>query len=215
MGTQKKEFTKTEFQSLWGDNGYYDQCQLGIGIEAVCEKVLYPFLSKDKVVLEIGCGGGTYTERIHSRCKSVVAIDVIKKPERLNSLDRLLYIELPNKNYECKGVATDAIDFAFTSGCFCHLPYKALKKYLQSVNSKLKKGADFVFMLSDWEYLKELCSEEERANLKPNDFTSAGHFYQDHTTLSEIMNADQWEVVSEDMIPEHKTWDRYIHLRKK
>lgn len=213
--SSQKEFTKKEFQSLWGEEGYYDNCQLGIGIDAVCEKVLFPFLSKNKVVLEIGCGGGVFTERIHPRCKSVVAIDVVKKPDRLKKFERLMYIELPNKNYGCKGVALEAIDFAFTSGCFCHLPYDALKKYLQSINARLKKGADFVFMISDWEYLKEICTEEERKTLKPNDFTSAGHFYQDHTTLGEIMNPEQWEVISDDMIPEHKTWDRYIHLRKK
>lgn len=48
------EFTKEQFQGLWGSEGYYDQCQLGIGIEAVCSKVLYPFLSSNKDVLEIG-----------------------------------------------------------------------------------------------------------------------------------------------------------------
>jgi cyclopropane fatty-acyl-phospholipid synthase-like methyltransferase len=213
--SSEKEFTKDEFQSLWGEEGYYDNCQLGIGIDSVCDKVLYPHLSPSKTVLEIGCGGGVFTERIAKRVQAVVAIDVIKKPSRLEAIRNLMYLELPNQNYECKGVAMGAIDFAFSSGCFCHLPYHALKEYLRSVHKVLVEGGEFVFMISDWEYLKNLCTDFERETLKPNDFTSAGHFYQDHTTLKSIMDETQWEVISEDMIPEHETWDRYIHLKKK
>lgn len=213
---EKKEFSKKEFQELWGLEGYYEpHNNHGVGIEKSCETVLYPFLSEDKDILEIGCGGGAFTERIIKSCKSLTAIDVIKQPERLKSYQKLSYIELPNKNYSCKGVDSEVMDFAFSSGVFCHLPYLALKEYLYSVNRVLKHGGDFVFMLSDWDNLKKIISEEEQKTSKPDDFTSSGHFHQDETTLFEIYDEDLWDIISENMIPDYGSWYRYIHLRKK
>lgn len=202
------ELTKQFFQEAWGENGYYENFSYGVGIDAVCEKCLYPFI-QDKEVLEIGSGGGVFTKRIAERAKRLTAIDVIKRPESF-TWENLIYVELPDKNYACEGVKSESIDFAFSYNLFCHLPDHAIRQYLKSVNRVLRQGGSFVFMLSNFQEVKKGFKDK---GFKRGDFLTNGHFYQDDKTIYTVIEYNQWKMINVNMIPEHR--DIIIHLEKR
>lgn len=202
-----KDFDKEFFQRSWGEGGYYENFSYGIGIDKVCEVALYPFLNKEKTVLEIGCGGGVFTERIVGKVKYLYGIDVIKQPERFKEFADFTYIELTDKNYSCTGIKSNSIDFCFAYNVFCHLSNEAITKYLKSVNRVLKSGGDFVFMLASYAHTRQhLDREYELGELTP-----LGHFHQSLETLPVIIGHG-WTVISVNLTPEHR--DIIVHLKK-
>jgi SAM-dependent methyltransferase len=190
------DFTKDFFIRTWGPDGYYENFSYGVGIDKVCEVCVYPFLRGN--VMEIGSGGGVFTKRIIGRsCQvaSITCIDVIPKPIFFHSVE---YIELNNQDYYCTGVPDHSQDFAFAYNVFCHLSNEALTEYIKSVYRVLKPGGNFVFMLSS--YGGELGT-----------LLDMGHFAQDDRTI-DIVVGPEWEIVSRNMIPEHR--DIIVHLKK-
>lgn len=192
------DFSKEFFIQSWGKGGYYEHFNYGVGIDKVMQVCIDPFV-KGKRVLEIGSGGGTFTERLW-RNSGLTCIDVIPQPENVKCC---LYIELDSNDYNCTGVKDNDYDFAFAYNVFCHLSNEAIKQYLKSVNRVLRTGGAFVFMLSA--YGRGL-SDDQLGTLLP-----MGHFVQDERTL-DLVIGDGWQIISRNMIPEHR--DIIVHLKK-
>lgn len=192
------DFTKSFFTQSWGKDGYYENFSYGVGIEKVCEVCLYPFINSTVRVLEIGSGGGVFSQRIWGKAASLTCIDVIPRPDHF--MPSLNYIELDNQDYKCTGVEDNSIDFCFAYNVFCHLSNQAIKQYLESINDVLRPGGDFVFMLSSY-----------GKGLPLGILLPVGHFTQDERTLPLVIG-EGWQVVSENMIPAHR--DIIIHLKK-
>jgi SAM-dependent methyltransferase len=205
------DFDKEFFQRTWGESGYYEMFSYGVGIHAVCKASIDPFIDKSKVALEIGCGGGVFTEYLLGRFKHLFGIDVIKKPELFALFKDFTYIEQSDRATSCEGIETDSIDFCFSYNVFCHLSNEMLTEYLKSVYRVLKHGGDFVFMMANWKHSKKNVPNPE--NYKIGDMLPFGHFYQTDDTLDIIADIDQWKVVKPNMLPEHR--DIIVHLRKK
>lgn len=203
------DYNKTFFQNAWGELGYYETFSYGVGIDKVCVVALYPFCSLKKRALEIGSGGGTFTERMISKFEHLTAIDVISMPAKFNAYQDFTYIELPSRNYNCEGMREDEIDFTFSYNVFCHLSNDAIKKYISSVYKVLKKGGDFVFMISDVNNI----IEPNKWQYKLGEQLPMGHYYQNHLTIDLVTDFNEWEVVNRNLIPEHR--DIIIHLKKK
>lgn len=205
------DLSKSYFQKAWGPYGYYEYFSYGVGIDKVCEVALTPFLSKEKIALEIGSGGGTFTDKMVDKFKMLTAIDVIQIPERFKDFPNFRYIELQDKSFSCTGVRRKSIDFCFCYNVFCHLSNDAITQYLKSVNDVLKQGGDFIFMLSNFGYTSKITIRPDQYVL--GDFLPMGHFYQDSRTLDLVADLDKWEVVNRDLLPDHR--DIVIHLKKK
>lgn len=203
-----KDFNKEFFQSSWGENGYYETFSYGVGYKKVCEVGIYPFVSDSKVALEIGSGGGTFTQFMVNKFEKLTAIDVIKRPPQFNDYENFTYIELGDKDFSCTGIKRNSIDFCFAYNVFCHLSNKALTEYLKSVNRVMKKDGDFVFMLS--KFSSRLVENINQYSL--GDLLPMGHFYQDLRTLDIIVDLKQWDIVNNNLIPEHR--DILVHLKK-
>jgi SAM-dependent methyltransferase len=208
----KDDFSKDFFQTSWGKDGYYENFSYGLGIDAVCQVAIHPFKSYEKKCLEIGCGGGVFTERLIQLFKNVTGIDVIKMPERFKSFDKFEYIELPNQSFDCNGITDESIDFCFSYNVFCHISNEGLKEYLKNINRVLKPGADFVFMLANYEHSK-IHFAEQALQFSIGEMTPIGHFYQSDETLDLIADKNQWDTVNSNLLPDHR--DIIIHLRKK
>jgi SAM-dependent methyltransferase len=201
------EFTKQFYQDTWGEDGYYENFSFGIGIENVCKAAMYPFFSLEKTALEIGPGGGVFTQRMINNFKHLTAIDVIRKPKAFNEYENFTYIELEDKSFNCP-VESNSIDFCFSYGVFCHLSNDALVQYFKGINKALKQGGDFVFMLSNYRHTQKF--EKEKFNL--GDYLPMGHFVQDLRTLELIADFNEWEVVNNNLFPDHR--DIVMHLKK-
>jgi SAM-dependent methyltransferase len=209
MFEKNKTFTKEEFQNFWGD-GYYDNFNYGVGIQKVCEVALYPFFDKSKIALEIGPGGGTFTEKMTGKFQKIYAIDVIKKPKKFENFNDVEFIECGNQNSSCVNISDELIDFVFSYNAFCHLSNELIHNYINDVYRVLKPNSDFVFMLANFEFSKQIITNPE--NFVLGDLLPFGHYYQNFKTIESILN-DKWIVVSENLIPGHR--DLIIHLKKK
>lgn len=194
------DFSKQFFIDSWPD-GYYENFSYGVGIDTVCKICLYPFVNSTVRVMEIGSGGGVFTQRIWPKAGSLTCIDVIPRPNHFP--ENVEYIELGNQDYSCTGVKNNDYDFAFAYNVFCHFSNDAIRQCLQSVQRVLRPGGDFVFMLSAY----GRASGQDLGTLLP-----MGHFAQDERTLPLVIG-EGWEVISENMIPEHR--DIIVHLKKK
>lgn len=203
------DFDKEFFQRSWGPDGYYEQFSYGVGFNEVVHRCLVPFYNLNKKALEIGCGGGVFTEKMVPRFKETHAIDVIKMPERFNRFnpEKFSYYELPDKCYS--PIFLKSYSFAFSYNCFCHLSNNALKNYLDAINMAMNPGGDFVFMLANFEHSKKQL--KNHVEYKLGDLLPFGHFYQDERTLN-LIKGEGWLVVNNNMIPEHR--DLIIHLKK-
>jgi SAM-dependent methyltransferase len=190
-------FSKQFFQDTWGEDGYYEHFSYGIGIDKVCSVAMDPFFSLDKTALEIGPGGGVFTQRMVNNFKHLIAIDVIRKPKAFEEYQNFTYIELEDRSFDCP-VESNSIDYCFSYGCFCHLSNDALVEYFTAINKALKKGADFMFMLSNYPGTLGEC-------------LPVGHFVQGIKSL-DIIVGEEWEIVNKNLLPEHR--DLMVHLRK-
>lgn len=205
-----RDFDKQFFQRSWGNDGYYEFFSYGVGIKFVIEKCINPFYSLEKNALEIGSGGGVFTEVMHGNFNHLTAIDVIAKPDRFNGFEKFTYFELPDMSFDCKPINSNSIDFCFSYNVFCHLSNDALTQYINSVNRVLKSGCDFIFMLANFQHTKRNVEKPEQYSI--GDMLPMGHFYQDLRTLDLIIDKSQWVIVDRNMIPEHR--DILIHLKK-
>lgn len=199
------DFSKPYFQKVWG-KGYYEHFSYGVGIDKVFEMCVFPFL--EGTVLEIGSGGGVFTEMMQGKVE-LIAIDVIRMPERFTEFKNFKYYELDDKSYGCDPIESESVDFCFSYNVFCHFSNYAITEYLKSVNRILKPGGNFVFMLSRFEHAKNHFRNAEKYSI--GDLLPMGHFYQDLTTI-DLVIGDGWNVVNRDMIPGHR--DIIIHLNK-
>lgn len=202
-----KDFTKEFFQEAWGEKGYYENFSYGVGIDRVCEECIEPFLIPFDTALEIGCGGGVFTERIVGNVKKLIVVDVIKMPEKFKEFN-LKYIELPDKSNDLPGIYNHSIDFCFSYNVFCHMSNDFLRGYLKSIHRVLKKGGNLVFMLSN--YNNHHFEDSEDYGL--GELLPMGHFYQDERTLDVIAGKGDWDIMSRNMIPQHR--DIIVHLKK-
>lgn len=202
------DFSKRYFQKVWGE-GYYEHFSYGVGIDCVFETCVSPFLSEDKKVLEIGSGGGVFTEMIQGKVK-LTAIDVIPMPARFMEFENFRYHELPDKSYDCGPIKSESVDFCFSYNVFCHLSNDAIAEYLKSVYRVLKSGGNFVFMLSRFEHARNHVDNSDKYSL--GDLLPMGHFYQNERTI-DLVIGEGWDIINRDMIPEHR--DTIIHLNKK
>lgn len=204
-----KDFTKEFFQAAWGEKGYYENFSYGVGIDRVCKTCLIPFYNVEHNALEIGCGGGVFTEKMLGRFYELTVVDVIKNPFG-NKTEHFKYIELPNHSNDLQGIYSDSIDFCFSYNVFCHMSNDFLRAYLKSIHGVLKEGGNLVFMLSNYNNINHRFEDSEDYGL--GELLPMGHFYQDERTLDVIAGKGDWDIISRNMIPEHR--DIIVHLKK-
>lgn len=203
------DFTKEFFQRSWGESGYFETFSYGVGINKVCEITLNPFYNPDHDALEIGPGGGAFTQRMVNGFKTVTAIDVIKMPMQFSKHNNLRFIELPSNSYDCPGIPDNSIDFCFCYNVFCHLSNGAIGEYLEGVNRVLKTSGNFIFMLSRFSETEKHLPKDHGCKL--GELTPTGHFYQDERTI-DYVRGDGWRIISRDLIPQHR--DIIVHFNK-
>lgn len=109
--------------------------------------VIEPFLGRCDVLLEIGPGGGRFTEVLLTRCARLIAADT--SPHMLEQLrqrfpgDDRLDIQLLD-GQGLHQLADDSIDCAFSYDVFVHLQHWDIYNYLTELNRVLKPGGKAV-----------------------------------------------------------------------
>ena len=110
----------------------------GITYHEIFIKGVLPFIDKDSIVLEIGPGRGSWTKGLLT-AKEVWGLDAKslennKIMEFLGHPKNLKYFQV--KDFECRDLPNDYFDFVFSYGCFCHIPWEGIEKYIKSIYKK-------------------------------------------------------------------------------
>ncbi len=165
MNTSKKTFLKTwpgGYKENWDVYG----AASGKTEEEVVSKCLSGFYSKTKDCLEVGCGVGFWTEKyLAKNFRTVTAIDLL--PSVKFDAKNIKYIEVPDQDFSCFGVADSSIDFCWSFGVFCHLSLKACQEYLHSIFRTLRPGGEVALYFSNCERRPGCYTQEITADVVP------------------------------------------------
>ena len=128
----------------WGDP------QTNPMIRWIRDNCLLRHVSPDKVVCEIGPGGGRWTRYLLG-CKKVFAVDYY--PELLDQLFssfRSPVLErVENNGTDFPGVPENSCDLVFSFGVFVHLDFDIIDKYLENIRKVVTPSGDVVIQYSD------------------------------------------------------------------
>lgn len=162
-----REPTKQDFINTWGVSGYRESFNVysmpqngGVSEEQVVSAGLRPFYNKEHTCLEIGCGGGYWPEKhLCDNFKQVIGIDVV--PTGGIKRGNFKFIEVPDRDYSCYGVADESVDFVWSFGVFCHLPIQAIAEYVKSAYRVLKPGGNACLYFSNIDRRPGTASSEQ------------------------------------------------------
>jgi SAM-dependent methyltransferase len=136
--------SKEAFVRTWGAAGYRENFdvftpQSGLTEDQIVRACLKPCYNPRGVALEIGCGAGFWVDRhLSPNFARVIALDVIPAPRF--KYPNVRYVEVPDRDFTCHGVADGEVDFAWSFGCFCHLTPAAQAAYVRGVYRSLRSG---------------------------------------------------------------------------
>ena len=201
-------YTKQYFNNIWG-KGYIEPfVGYDINLNQLYEKLIQPFINDDHIALEIGCGGGIWTNLMIDKFKEVIALDVISRPSTLNT--KIKFYELNDQDYKCSNVLDNSVDFVFSFGVFCHLPVSAQFEYVENILRVLKTGGNAVVMFADWETHPTPLNKGQYEYKET--VSNMGWFYMDTDIIKEIMDKNNISEY-ENIMPTFR--DRIIHFCKK
>lgn len=127
-----------------------DPKKIGLDVASPAEVVPYldrevftPFFGTCDVMLEIGPGGGRFTEVLLPKCRRLIAVDT---SETMLDLLRRRFGEQASIDFHLSdgrgltGVADGSVDAAFSYGVFVHLQHWDIYHYLAELQRVLKPG---------------------------------------------------------------------------
>jgi cyclopropane fatty-acyl-phospholipid synthase-like methyltransferase len=107
----------------------------------VRRRFIDPYFVPGSTVLEIGSGGGRWTQYFRSAGQLLV---VEFNPESFDCLHKrfpdLRFTPYQTSGYEMNGVETASVDLVFTFDVFVHLEPEGIKAYLSEIERVLKPG---------------------------------------------------------------------------
>lgn len=128
--------------------------------------VFGPFLETSDVILEIGPGGGRFTEILLPKCRKLIAVEtsptILQLLRRRFGDDGRIEYRL-TRGLGLEGVSDSSVDAAFSYGVFVHLQHWDIFNYLEELNRVLRPGGKAIIQHSNT--LSELGWELFRAEV--------------------------------------------------
>ncbi|MDX9690290.1 MAG: class I SAM-dependent methyltransferase [Proteobacteria bacterium] len=129
----------------WGDPEVRDD------LKKVVTEHLRPFVSSTTTSLEIGSGGGRWTQyllpskQVYCVDLNAEMFDVLK--ERFPEAQNLAFVH--TKGTDLPGIEPDSIDFVFSFGTFVHCDVPIIESYLLSLYPVIKQTGRAVIQFAD------------------------------------------------------------------
>lgn len=141
--------------------------------ETVLVRFVLPFLPPDARILEIGCGGGKYSEKLQPLAKELTCGDVSQKMldrtrARVKDAENVRYVHL--NGIDLEPLQDDSMDLVFSFDCFVHIDMEDVYCYLLEIRRVLRAGGVGVLHLANLNSVGGWAKfvKEARLNRGPN-----------------------------------------------
>jgi SAM-dependent methyltransferase len=158
-------------------------------LSKVVKNHLQPYVKPDSVVLEIGAGGGRWTQYLIGAREVVVAelnpqfFPYLRKRFK-DDKHKLRFYE--TSGYELNGIDSGSIDFVFSFGTFVHIDPEGIDAYLAEIHRVLKPGGHATLQYADrtkpyfnkrdnWDGFSDMNGPKMEAMLAARGFTVRKH----------------------------------------
>ena len=160
----------------------------------VVERFINPYVGKNVTALEIGSGGGRWTQYLLP-CKKIYCVELnpemfVYLKKRFPGEKHIRYIQTGGSDFP--GIPDQAISFAFTFGTFVHLDIEIIRNYILNMTRIMQHDGKISIQFSN--------KKKEMAKNNP-DFSDNGP--DKMVPLLEECNFDVVEV-DDDLLP-HST----------
>ncbi len=173
--------------------------------------VFEPFFGTRDVMLEIGPGGGRFTEILLPKCRRLIAAET--SPTMLKLLRERFGDDAGIEYHLTDGrglgkVSDDSVDAAFSYGVFVHLQHWDIYNYLAELQRVLKPGGKAIIQHSNtfselgWKRFRNTVSKQVNRHKIPGTFTvNTPELMREFITRAGLECADMLtEVVRRDCI---------------
>ena len=158
-------------------------------LSKVVKNHLQPYVKPDSVVLEIGAGGGRWTQYLIGAREVVVAelnpqfFRYLRKRFKKDKRKLRFY---ETSGYELNGIDSGSIDFVFSFGTFVHIDPEGIDAYLAEIHRVLKPGGNATLQYADrmkpyfenrdnWDGFSDMNGPKMEAMLAARGFTVVQH----------------------------------------
>ena len=158
-------------------------------LSKVVRKYLSPFVTPESVVLEIGPGGGRWTQFLIGS-REVILVELNKQffrylRKRFRKQRRKLRF-YQTSGYELNGIDAGSIDFVFSFGTFVHIDPEGIDEYLGEIHRVLKPRGNATLQYADrtkpyftgrdnWDGFSDMNGPKMEAMLAARGFTVVQH----------------------------------------
>ena len=141
----KRELTNTYIYGVeWGDPDTFEP------LKFIRDQYVLPYVNGDQCAVEIGPGGGRWTQYLLGFRKLYVVdyhAELLEELKRNFNKPNMEFIK--NNGSDFPGVSEHSIDYIYSFGTFVHLDTPLIDAYLASMKPILKSGANVVLQYSD------------------------------------------------------------------
>lgn len=139
------ELPGTNYGDQWGNPSVNEV------LKTVVKEYIYPYTDETKTVLEIGSGGGRWTQYF-LKCNKIYCVDLNQEmldyiSDRYCNNDNLKLIKTDGTNLP--GISENSIDFLFTFGTFVHLDFYIIEEYMKNIKNVMKNESYFSIQFSN------------------------------------------------------------------
>lgn len=116
--------------------------------EWITKEYVSPYVTRESVIVEVGCGGGKFTQYLAPLCRKVIALDVSpamihRARKYLNSREIYNVFYRVGDGHSFAGIEPP-VDVIFSYDVFLHLPIELVYSYLLDGWRVLREGGIFI-----------------------------------------------------------------------
>jgi ubiquinone/menaquinone biosynthesis C-methylase UbiE len=178
------------YGSEWGD------VDRKYSLAYVKKTYVEPFISNDKVGVEIGSGGGRWTRYMLGLKKLYVVdyhVELLKELKKNYNEKNMIFVN--NNGSDFPGIPDNSVDFVFSFAVFVHLDLDIIVKYLRNIKKICKPSADIVIQYAD--------------KLKPGAMRNRGFAFNTPPIMNNLIAEEGFRVKSN--FSNNYNWD-LLHL---
>lgn len=203
--------TQQESLSYW-PKGYFDPGGItgrGHTLEQIADTMIRPFMGG--ITVEIGPGGGTWSNLLASASPLLIAVDVVPKSssfETIVTAKNVAYAVVPPTGI-LPTVRDSSVGFVWSYDVFCHLPFRIAHSYFLEFGRILKRGGTSGIMFPCFDRHPDLKNSPRPSR---NEMNGMHWFDYSATDIAELTVAGGLTVVNADVFPDNR--DRLVLFRK-